>query len=125
MLGDASILDIRDAGCIQRLIQWEIALMRTLSIVVALVALVAVGAVGGFDYASNGKIGILPSSWINCCNCCCDEQSDCSLVEPACPSCDGSSVSTAAAYLPCATAEKSKCCEEGQEQDAVQAKDQE
>jgi hypothetical protein len=35
--------------------------MKTLLTVVAAVAVVALGAVGGFDYASQGKIGLLPS----------------------------------------------------------------
>lgn len=100
--------------------------MRTLSIVVALVALVAVGAVGGFDYASNGKIGILPSSWMNCCSSCCNEDSD---YCPACSLLSADTSSETAADCPAcaatATAEKAKCCEESQAQDtAAQAKDQ-
>jgi hypothetical protein len=35
--------------------------MKTLFTVIAAIAVVGVGAVGGFDYASQGQIGILPS----------------------------------------------------------------
>jgi hypothetical protein len=56
--------------------------MKTLSIVVAVVALASVGGVGGYDYASNGKVGLLPSAWTNC-----FESESCCPTGDCCPEC--------------------------------------
>jgi hypothetical protein len=92
--------------------------MKTLSIVVALVALVAVGAVGGFDYATHCRIGILPSSWTNCCQGCCEDQSDCCLkASSSLPSAESASESDfSCPACAAAAAEKVKCCDDAADQ---------
>lgn len=61
--------------------------MKTLAIILAVVVVAGAGAVGGYDYATNGNLGLLPASWTNCDACC----TECC---PSCPLCDSAAQST-------------------------------
>jgi hypothetical protein len=59
----------------------EVAFMKTLAIILAVVVVAGAGAVGGYDYATKGDLGILPASWTSCDACCTDCCSGCSLCD--------------------------------------------
>jgi hypothetical protein len=72
--------------------------VKTLSVIVVLVAVVGVGAVASYDYASDGKVGLLPSAWTS-------TPPDAGGSGSCCPECP------ACGSAPSASAATSACCE--------------